>query len=173
MDITKILAGRNVPFDIHVIIEISQGTAPVKYEIDKDSGALFVDRFVNTAMYYPANYGFIPHTLADDGDPLDVLVVDHYGLLPGSVVRSKPIGVLHMEDEKGMDEKIIAVPIEKLNSAYGNLETYRDLPEKIIKQIEHFFEHYKDLELNKWVKISRWGDQKEAADLILKTLQKN
>lgn len=171
MDISKISMGKNAPWDVNVIIEIPQGGAPVKYEIDKDSGALFVDRFMGTAMYYPANYGFIPHTLADDGDPLDVLVVDIYPLLSGSVVRVRPVGVLHMEDEKGMDEKIVAIPVSSLNPTYNHVKTYQDLPAHICKQIEHFFTHYKDLEPNKWVKIIRWGDENEAAALIEKTIE--
>ncbi len=173
MDVSKISTGLKAPWDVNVIIEIPQGGAPVKYEFDKESGALLVDRFIKSPMYYPTNYGFIPHTLADDGDPLDVLVVDIYPLLAGSVIRVRPIGVLHMEDEKGMDEKILAVPVEKLNSFYGHLECYTQLPDTICKQIEHFFTHYKDLEQGKWVKIIRWGDADEAADLITKTIQQN
>lgn len=172
MNINTLSIGKNPPWDVNVIIEIPQGGAPVKYELDKESGALLVDRFMNTAMYYPANYGFIPHTLADDGDPLDVLVVDIYPLLSGSVVRVKPIGILHMEDEKGMDEKVIAVPVASLNSFYGDIDCYTKLPSYLCKQIEHFFTHYKDLEPNKWVKITRWGSAQEAADLIQKTIIK-
>jgi inorganic pyrophosphatase len=172
MDITKLPAGTNAPWDVNVIIEIPQGGSNIKYEIDKDTGALMVDRFMNTAMFYPANYGFIPHTLADDGDPLDVLVVDHHPLLPGCVVAVRPIGVMHMEDEKGMDEKIIAVPIASLNGYYSKATNYKQLPEILCQQIEHFFKHYKDLDANKWVKISRWGDENEAAELILKTMIK-
>lgn len=172
MNLSKIPAGHAIPWDVNVVIEIPQGGAPVKYELDKDSGALLVDRFMNTAMYYPANYGFIPHTLADDGDPLDVLVVDIHPLLSGSIVRVKPIGVLHMEDEKGMDEKILAIPVCSLNPFYGNIEEHTQLPPYLCQQIEHFFTHYKDLEKNKWVKIIRWGNAAEAAELIQKTILK-
>lgn len=168
MDMNKIAIGKNAPWDVNVIVEIPQGGAPVKYEIDKESGALFVDRFVHSAMFYPANYGFIPHTLADDGDPVDVLVVGDLPVVPGAVVRSRPIGVLIMEDEAGMDEKLIAVPVDKLNPFYENIQSCDDLPTHLIQKIAHFFQHYKDLEKGKWVKIIRWGDAKEAAGLIEK-----
>lgn len=172
MDITKIPVGTNAPWDINVIIEIPLRGEPIKYEVDKESGALFVDRFLHTAMYYPANYGFIPHTLSDDGDPADVLVVGRTPVMPGAVLRSRPIGVLVMEDESGQDEKILAVPVDKLFPFYTNVTSYRDLPEILIDQIAHFFQHYKDLEKGKWVKIKRWAEADEAARLIQESIDR-
>src|ERR1700761_2518676 len=137
MDISKIPIGSNPPHDINVIIEIPQGGAPVKYEIDKDSGAVFVDRFLHTAMFYPANYGFIPHTLSEDGDPLDCMVVVPTPVVPGVVMRSRPIGALIMEDESGIDEKILAVPVDKLHPFYTSVMSHRDLPEILLEQIQH------------------------------------
>ena len=166
MDISRIPIGRNPPHDINVIIEIPQGGAPVKYEIDKDSGAMFVDRFLHTAMFYPANYGFIPHTLSEDGDPIDCMVVGPTPVVPGVVLRSRPIGALLMEDEKGIDEKLLAVPVDDLHPFYKRVGSYRELPEILLEQIEHFFTHYKDLEKGKWVKVLRWAEPGEAADLI-------
>lgn len=166
MDIDKIPIGENPPWDVNVIIEVPLGSEPVKYEMDKASGAIFVDRFLHTAMYYPMNYGFIPHTLAPDGDPADVLVAARVPLLPGSVVRTRPIGVLIMEDEAGQDEKIIAVPVDKLHPYYRDVSSYRGLPKILLDQIAHFFAHYKDLEPEKWVKILRWGEPDEACRLI-------
>ena len=166
MDISRIAVGRNPPHDINVIIEIPQGGAPVKYEMDKASGAMFVDRFLHTAMYYPANYGFIPHTLSEDGDPVDCLVVGPTPVVPGVVLRSRPIGALLMEDEKGVDEKVLAVPVDELHPYYKQLASYRELPEILLEQISHFFEHYKDLERGKWAKVLRWAEAGEAADLI-------
>jgi len=166
MDLSKIPVGANPPYDINVIIEIPLGGVPVKYEVDKPSGAMFVDRFLHTAMYYPANYGFLPHTLADDGDPIDVLVVGTTPVVPGAVVRSRPIGVLMMEDEKGRDEKIIAVPVDELNPFYTDVSSYRQLPDILREQISHFFVHYKDLEPGKWSKIQRWGEAEEACSII-------
>lgn len=171
MDISKIPVGANAPYDINVLIEIPQGGHPIKYEFDKESGALFVDRFVHTAMVYPANYGFIPHTLSEDGDPVDVLVVGQYPVVPGCVIRCRPIGALVMEDESGQDEKILAVPVDKLHPFYSRVQSYNDLPEILIEQIAHFFEHYKDLEKNKWVKIVHWVDAEEAAELIRQGMQ--
>lgn len=167
MDLSKITTGKNPPWDINVFIEIPMGGDPVKYEIDKESGALFVDRFLHTAMVYPANYGFIPGTMGQDGDPLDALVLSRIPVIPGAVVRSRPIGILFMEDEAGMDEKILTVPIDKLSPYYSTIKSYKDLPDILLHQIQHFFEHYKDLESNKWVKILRWGSAEEATDLIL------
>ena len=138
----------------------------MKYEIDKDSGALFVDRFVHTPMFYPGNYGFIPHTLSGDGDPVDVLIANNTPIMPGAVVRCRPIGVLVMEDEAGMDEKLLMVPVDQLNPFYSKVESYEELPEVFLERIRHFFEHYKDLEKGKWVKIQGWGSAKEAADLV-------
>jgi len=166
MDISNIPIGKAAPQDINVIIEIAQGAAPVKYEIEKASGALFVDRFLGTSMCYPANYGFVPHTLSGDGDPCDVLVVTPIPVLAGSVIRCRPIGALLMEDESGQDEKILAVPVEKLSLSYQNIHSYTDLPSILIQQIEHFFTHYKDLEKGKWVKIIQWVGKKEAENLI-------
>ncbi|WP_169568683.1 inorganic diphosphatase [Sneathiella limimaris] len=170
MDISKISAGKDVPWDVNVVIEIPIGGVPVKYEVEKDSGAIFVDRFLHTAMYYPCNYGFIPHTLADDGDPTDMLVAGPIPVIPGAVLRSRPVGVLIMEDEAGQDEKIIGVPVDSLHPYYSNIENYTDLRGVLLDQISHFFEHYKDLEEGKWVKIVRWGDADEAAEMIKKSL---
>ena len=142
----------------------------MKYEFDKESGAIFVDRFLHTAMFYPCNYGFVPHTLADDGDPVDVLVAGPVPVVPGAVIRCRPVGVLVMEDEAGQDEKVLAVPVDKLHPYYTDVESYRQLPEILLEQIAHFFEHYKDLEPNKWVKINHWGDAEEAQGMIAKAI---
>jgi inorganic pyrophosphatase len=166
MDISKIPIGRNPPHDVNVVIEIPAGGEPVKYELDKASGALFVDRFLHTAMFYPANYGFIPHTLSEDGDPMDCMVVGPTPVVPGVVIRSRPVGALLMEDESGTDEKILAVPVDALHPFYKSISSYRDLPEILRDQIGHFFTHYKDLEKGKWVKVKRWAEATEAADLI-------
>ena len=166
MDFSRIPIGRNPPHEVNVIIEIPQGGAPVKYEVDKESGAMFVDRFLHTAMFYPANYGFIPHTLSEDGDPIDCMVVGPTPVVPGVVLRSRPIGALLMEDEKGIDEKLLAVPVDELHPFYKQISSYRDLPEIMLEQISHFFQHYKDLEKGKWVKVLRWAEVSEAADLI-------
>lgn len=170
MDLSKIPIGQNPPRDINVLIEIPQGGIPIKYEIDKASGALFVDRFLHTSMVYPANYGFVPHTIAGDGDPCDVLVISQVPVMSGAVVRCRPIGALLMEDEAGPDEKIIAVPVEKLNPYYSGVKSYTDLPALMRDQIAHFFCHYKDLEPGKWVKIIRWIGPDEAADLIAQAI---
>jgi inorganic pyrophosphatase len=166
MDIDRIAIGRDPPDEVNVIVEIPQGGAPVKYEIDKASGALQVDRFLHTAMFYPANYGFVPHTLSGDGDPADVLVLTQVPVIPGAVIRSRPIGALLMEDEAGNDEKIIAVPVDALHPFYTGVRSYRDLPPLLCEQIGHFFRHYKDLEEGKWVKLVRWADADEAKDLL-------
>jgi inorganic pyrophosphatase len=166
MDLTKIPAGRAPPHDVNVVVEIPQGGEPVKYELDKVSGAVFVDRFLHTAMFYPGNYGFVPHTLAEDGDPIDVLIVGPVPVVPGAVVRCRPIGALLMEDEQGPDEKIIAVPVDALHPYYGDVRSYRDLPPILCDQIAHFFRHYKDLEAGKWVNFKRWAEAEEAAMLI-------
>ncbi len=170
MDITKVPVGINPPQDINVIVEVPLGGDPVKYEFDKESGAIFVDRFLHTAMFYPCNYGFVPHTLADDGDPVDVLVAGPVPVVPGAVIRCRPVGVLVMEDEAGQDEKVLAVPVDKLHPYYTDVESYRQLPEILLEQIAHFFEHYKDLEPDKWVKISHWGDAEEAQGMIAKAV---
>ena len=166
MDIREIPAGRNPPSDINVFIEIPLGGVPVKYELDKKLGALMVDRFLHTAMFYPGNYGFIPQTLSDDGDPCDVLVVSQVPVVAGAVVRCRPVGALMMEDEAGGDEKIIAVPVDALAPFYSNVRSYRDLPKIMCEQIAHFFQHYKDLEKGKWVSIVKWLDAKAAEKLI-------
>ena len=158
MDITKISAGPNPPHELHVVIEVPIGGEPIKYEIDKDCDALFVDRFVATPMFYPANYGYIPGTLSEDGDALDVLVVSPYPVVPGSVIRSRPIGMLMMTDEAGADAKVIAVPHHKLTTLYDKVKEVADLPDLLRKQTEHYFENYKSLEDGKWVKVEGWGD---------------
>jgi inorganic pyrophosphatase len=172
MDFKKISCGMNPPEDINIIIEIPLGGPPVKYEIDKDSGALFVNRFWNTAMHYPANYGFIPYTLASDGDPLDALVIGNIPVLPYSVIRATPIGVLFMEDESGVDEKILAKPVESIDVASKHIQSIRDVPEIYLDQIFHFFSHYKDLEKSKWVKVKGWGNEIEAQEIIKKYMLK-
>lgn len=171
MKLDAISVGPNPPWDVHVVIEIPQGGLPVKYEMDKASGALFVDRFLHTAMYYPGNYGFVPHTLSDDGDPCDVLVINPTPVVPGCVIRARPIGALMMTDEAGGDEKILAVPVDKLNPFYSDIASYRQLPAILIEQIEHFFTRYKDLEKNKTVTVHRWADAAEAAELIRKGMK--
>ena len=166
MDISKIPVGINAPYDVNVIIEIPIGGVPVKYELDKESGAMYVDRFLHTAMYYPCNYGFIPHTLSDDGDPTDAAVLGQIPVIPGVVIRSRPVGVLIMEDESGIDEKILCVPVDELHPYYSDVTSIRDLRPVLLDQIAHFFEQYKDLERGKWVKVQRWGEAEEATDLI-------
>ena len=167
MRIDAIRIGNNPPDDINVIVEVPVGGEPIKYEMDKDAGTLVVDRFLYTAMRYPGNYGFIPHTLSQDGDPCDVLVANTRAIVPGAVMSVRPVGVLLMEDEAGGDEKIIAVPTSKLTQRYDKVKNYNDLPDITLQQIRHFFEHYKDLEPGKWVKILRWGDAEDAHRLIL------
>lgn len=167
MSYSKIPAGKDLPNDINVVIEIPANHDPIKYEIDKDSDALFVDRFVATPMFYPANYGYIPGTLSEDGDALDVLVVSPYPVVPGSVIRSRPVGVLHMTDEAGPDAKLIAVPHSKLTTMYNHVQEVSDLPDLLKRQTEHYFENYKDLEEGKWVKIDGWGSAEEARKEIL------
>ncbi|NNE56518.1 MAG: inorganic diphosphatase [Hellea sp.] len=167
MDMSKIPAGENPPSDINVIIEVPLGGEPIKYELDKASGAMFVDRFLYTSMRYPCNYGFIPHTLSDDGDPTDVMVYGNRALMPGSVVRARPIGVLMMEDEAGIDEKILAVPHPKLTQFYNKIQSLEDMPEIMMERITHFFDHYKDLEKEKWVKVIGWEGREKAEELIL------
>ena len=171
MDIAKIAAGQNPPRDVNVVIEIPLGGVPVKYELDKESGALVVDRFLHTAMFYPGNYGFIPHTLSGDGDPCDVLVVSQVPVVPGAVIRCRPVGVLVMEDEAGLDEKIVAVPVDALNPFYTDIRSYEDLPAILREQIAHFFQHYKDLEKGKWVTIVRWLGTADAERLILEGIE--
>ncbi len=172
MDLNRIPVGRRPPWDLNVIIEVPLGGHPVKYEVDKASGAMFVDRFLHTAMHYPCNYGFVPHTLSEDGDPVDVLVAGSLPVVPGAVVRARPVGVLVMEDEKGLDEKILAVPVDDLHPFYTNVTSYRNLPEILRDQIAHFFNHYKDLEKDKWVEIKRWGEAEEASRMIEEAIEK-
>lgn len=170
MRLEAIAIGKNPPDDINVVIEVPIGGEPIKYEMDKEAGTLVVDRFLYTPMRYPGNYGFVPHTLSDDGDPIDVLVANTRPIIPGAVINVRPIGVLKMDDEGGGDEKIIAVPSNKLTLRYANVRNYTDLPEITWKQIEHFFVHYKDLEPGKWVKLIGWGDAAEAQRLIVEAI---
>ena len=170
MGFDQVKAGKDVPNDINVIIEISAQGDPIKFEVDKDSGAIFVDRFMGTSMRYPINYGYVPHTVAGDGDPVDVLVVTPFPLAPGVVIRCRPVGVLKMEDDGGVDAKVVAVPISKLTPLYDKVQTTDDLPELLMKQTVHFFEHYKDLEPGKWVKVQGWGTVEEAKQEILNGL---
>lgn len=170
MSINAIPAGKNIPDEINVIIEIPANADPVKYEVDKDTGALMVDRFMATPMFYPCNYGYIPNTLSEDGDPLDVLVVTPYPLINGAVIKCRPVGVLKMEDESGIDAKLLAVPVDKLSTIYRDVQQAADLPPLLLQQIEHFFEHYKDLEKGKWVKVQGWADAAEAKAEIEKAV---
>jgi len=156
MGLMNIASGRNVPNEINVIIEIPMNGAPVKYEVDKETGTLFVDRFMSTAMFYPVNYGYIPQTLSEDGDPVDVLVVTPVPLVSGAVIPCRVVGMLKMTDEAGVDAKLLAVPISKLTKMYDHIKTYTDLPESLLASLEHFFQHYKDLEVGKWVKLDGW-----------------
>ncbi len=166
MDLSKITSGQNPPDDLNVLVEVPLGGDAIKYEIDKASGAMFVDRYLYTEMRYPCNYGFVPHTLSLDGDPIDVMVVGNRPLVPGSVVRARPVGVLMMTDDKGEDEKILAVPHHELTAYYDTIATYRDLPQTLIDKITHFFEHYKDLEKGKWTRIEGWFGTEKARELI-------
>ena len=172
MRFDAIRVGDQPPEDINVIVEVPVGGEPIKYEIDKASGALVVDRFLYTPMRYPGNYGFVPHTLCGDGDPLDVLIANTRALVPGSVINCRPVGVLVMEDESGMDEKLIAVPSSHVTRRYDGVRTVADLPEITRSQIEHFFQHYKDLEPGKWVRIVRWGDAAGARGVILEAMRR-
>jgi len=166
MNLDRVDSGRDVPNDVNVVIEIPMNGDPIKYELDKATGALFIDRFMSTAMHYPCNYGYIPHTLSDDGDPVDVLVITPYPLIPGVVVRCRPVGMLKMTDEAGGDEKLLAVPIDKLTPIYKDIKSHKDLPLVQLNQISHFFEHYKDLEPKKWVKVEGWFGVAEAKKAI-------
>ncbi len=172
MDLSKIPTGINPPADVNVVIEVPLGGEPIKYEIDKASGAMFVDRFLYTSMRYPCNYGFIPHTLSEDGDPMDVMVVGQRALVPGAVVRVRPVGVVMMEDEAGLDEKVIAVPHNKLTRYYDRVENYTDLPDILIEKITHFFERYKDLEPHKWVKVNSVEPVDRAYEVILASVER-
>src|SRR6186713_426505 len=170
MRIDAVSIGKNVPHDVNVIIEVPVGGEPIKYEMDKEAGTLVVDRFLYTPMRYPCNYGYIPHTLSDDGDPCDVLVLSPFPLITGVVVRCRPIGMLKMDDEAGGDSKILAVPIDKLSSLYRDVRSPRDLPALTTQQIAHFFEHYKDLEPGKWVRVGNWVESDDARREILESV---
>ncbi len=172
MRIDAISIGKNPPEDINVVIEVAIGGEPIKYELDKEAGTLVVDRFLYTPMRYPGNYGFVPHTLSEDGDPIDVLVANTRPIVPGAVINVRPVGVLKMEDDGGGDEKIIAVPSPKLTQRYVNVHNYTDLPTITLEQIQHFFQHYKDLEPGKWVKLLGWGDATEAKAFITTAMQR-
>ncbi|CAM4480556.1 MAG: Inorganic pyrophosphatase [Legionella sp.] len=167
MGLKKVSSGWDLPNEINVIIEIPMNSGPVKYEVNKDSGVLFVDRFLSTPMFYPANYGYIPNTLSEDGDPVDVLVITPVPLINGSVIPCRVVGVLKMTDESGVDAKLLAVPINKLTKIYESVESYKDLPEYLLNSIKHFFEHYKDLEIGKWVKVDGWeGPDAALAEIV-------
>jgi inorganic pyrophosphatase len=172
MKIEAVPVGRDPPREVNVIVEVPVGGEPIKYEMDKEAGVLVVDRFLYTSMRYPGNYGFIPHTLSDDGDPIDVLIANQRGIVPGALIAVRPVGVLKMQDEAGGDEKIIAVPVSRLTRRYEKVLNYTDLPDITLKQIEHFFAHYKDLEPGKWVKVIGWGDATEAEAMILQSIER-
>lgn len=172
MSLMRIKSGRDIPKEINVIIEIPMNSDPVKYEVDKDSGVLFVDRFLSTPMFYPANYGYIPDTLSEDGDPVDVLVITPVPLINGSVIPCRVVGMLKMTDESGIDAKLLAVPITKLTKIYESVETYKDLPQHILNSLEHFFTHYKDLEEGKWVKVDGWVGIDDAHKEILASVER-
>jgi inorganic pyrophosphatase len=172
MNVDAIPIGKNPPHEVNVVIEVPIGGEPIKYEMDKTIGALVVDRFLYTSMRYPGNYGFIPHTLSGDGDPCDVIVANTRAIIPGAIMSCKIVGVLLMEDEAGGDEKLLAVPSAKLTQRYARVNNFVDLPEITLKQIEHFFAHYKDLEPDKWVKIIRWGDAEEARSMVIAGIER-
>ena len=171
MNLDRVKSGKDVPNDVNVIIEIPANSDPVKYEVDKETGAMFVDRFMSTAMHYPCNYGYIPHTLSDDGDPVDVLVVTPYPLISGSVVRCRPVGVLKMTDESGDDAKVLAVPVSKLCTSFSKVQGPEDMSPLLLDQIAHFFEHYKDLDEGKWVRVEGWGGVEDAKQEILSSVK--
>lgn len=172
MRIDAISIGKNPPHEVNVIVEVPVGGEPIKYEMDKEAGTLVVDRFLYTSMRYPGNYGFIPHTLSEDGDPCDVLIANQRGIVPGAIIAVRPVGVLLMSDEAGKDEKVIAVPVQKLTRRYDKVQNHTDLPEITLKQIEHFFSHYKDLESGKWVKVEGWGDAEAARSRITEAIER-
>jgi inorganic pyrophosphatase len=173
MGLEHLPAGKQLPEDINVVIEISSNSAPIKYEIDKDSGMIAVDRFLGTSMFYPCEYGFVPNTLSEDGDPVDVLVVTPYPLLPGAIIRCRPVGMLRMTDESGKDAKILAVPVDKLTPQYKDVHQPKDIGQDLLNKIEHFFTHYKDLEKGKWVKVDGWEDEKAAKAEILSSFKRH
>ena len=172
MILDRVSSGSNVPNDVNVVIEIPSHSDPVKYEVDKDTGAMFVDRFMGTAMHYPCNYGYVPQTLSEDGDPVDVLVVTPIPVISGAVIRVRPLGMLCMTDEAGKDAKIIGVPIDKLTSLYSHMNSVRDLPRSLLDSIAHFFDHYKDLEPGKWVRIGDWQDAGTARRMIVESIER-
>jgi len=172
MNLDRVTPGKDVPENVNVIIEIPAHSDPVKYEVDKETGAMFVDRFMATPMFYPCNYGYVPNTLSDDGDAADVLVITPSPLISGSVIRVRPIGVLKMTDESGVDAKILAVPVTKLSDRYAHINNIDDMPKNLLNQISHFFEHYKDLEAGKWVKIEGWGNIDDAKAEIMDSIQR-
>ncbi|HBC57371.1 MAG TPA: inorganic diphosphatase [Gammaproteobacteria bacterium] len=172
MRLDQVCSGHIDTNEINVIIEIPAHSDPIKYEVDKNTGAMFVDRFMSTAMHYPCNYGYVPHTLSEDGDPVDVLVITPIPLLPGSVIPTRVIGMLEMEDEAGVDAKLLGLPIKKLTSIYDRIQSPQDVPELLLQQITHFFEHYKDLEPNKWVKVLGWKGKEEAIQEIVQSVKR-
>ncbi len=172
MILDRVPTGKNIPNDINVIVEIPSHSDPVKYEVHKETGAMFVDRFMGTAMHYPCNYGYIPHTLSDDGDPVDVLVVTPIPVISGAVIRCRPVGILKMADESGQDAKVLAVPVDKICQLYAEVNNFRDMPAELLARISHFFEHYKDLEPGKWVKIEGWFGTEEAKDEITSSIKR-
>jgi inorganic pyrophosphatase len=172
MGIEKLTPGKDVPNDVNVVIEIKSNSAPVKYEIDKESGLVMVDRFIGTSMFYPCDYGFVPQTLSEDGDPVDVLVIAPFPLQAGAVIRCRPVGMLHMTDESGKDAKILAVPVDKLTPRYRHVQKAEDLGKDLLNTIEHFFTHYKDLEQGKWVKVEGWTDAAAAKAEILASIER-
>jgi inorganic pyrophosphatase len=172
MDISKVPPGKNPPEDINVLIEVPLRSDPIKYELEKKSGAIFVDRYLYTSMFYPCNYGFVPNTLYLDGDPVDVLVMGRMPLVPGCVLQARPIGVLELEDDGGQDEKILAVPVPRITSMYSSVRNYTDVQEIELLRIQHFFEHYKDLEPNKWTRVGSWRDADEAKKIILESIER-
>jgi inorganic pyrophosphatase len=172
MLLSAVSTGRHPPEEVNVIVEVPVGGEPIKYEMDKVSGALVVDRFLYTSMRYPGNYGFIPNTLSEDGDPCDVLIANQRGIIPGAIMAVRPVGVLKMKDEAGNDEKILAVPVPRLTRRYEHIHDYTDLPEITVRQVQHFFEHYKDLEGSKWVQVIGWGDAAEARKTIVEAIER-
>jgi inorganic pyrophosphatase len=172
LDINKVSIGKDPPHELNVIIEVPLRSDPIKYEFDKDSGAIFVDRFLYTTMFYPCNYGFVPHTLADDGDPIDVMVVGRMPVQPGAVLPVRPIGLLELEDEAGGDEKVLAVPVPKITRLYDKVRSWNDIPEIDLQRIKHFFEHYKDLEPEKWVRVGSWRDVDQAYAVVTRAIER-
>ena len=172
MSLSHVSPGPRAPEEVNVVIEIPAATGPVKYEVDKVTGAIFVDRFMATPMFYPCNYGYVPHTLSNDGDPVDVLVLTPNPLISGSVVRCRPVGVLKMTDESGDDAKVLAVPVDKLCKTYRNVQDFRDITTPVLDQIAHFFEHYKDLDEGKWVRVEGWAGKEEAHKEIMDSIER-